>query len=81
MVADAAIQITDVVGLSSFCYYAAAVVATAQAFSVAVDAVTMDAILSSGSFSFSAAVAMAVVSVLPATAVDVAAAADSLLIY
>ena len=37
------------------CYYAAAVVATAQAFSVAVDAVTMDAILSSGSFSFSAA--------------------------
>ena len=55
MVADAAIQITDVVGLSSFGYYAAAVVATAQAFSVAVDAVTMDAILSSGSFSFSAA--------------------------
>ena len=55
VVADAAIQITDVVGLSSFCYYAAAVVATAQAFSVAVDAVTMDAILSSGSFSFSAA--------------------------
>ena len=55
MVADAAIQITDVVGLSSFCYYAAAVAATAQAFSVAVDAVTMDAILSSGSFSFSAA--------------------------
>ena len=55
MVADAAIQITDVVGLSSFCYYAAAVVATARAFSVAVDAVTMDAILSSGSFSFSAA--------------------------
>ena len=55
MVADAAIQITDVVGLSSFCYYAAAVVATEQSFSVAVDAVTMDAILSSGSFSFSAA--------------------------
>ena len=55
VVADAAIQITDVVGLSSFCYYAAAVAATAQAFSVAVDAVTMDAILSSGSFSFSAA--------------------------